>query len=155
MGWGLTLLVQPNTTMECPPLSDSNEKITAMVERALKKDPDLKSSDLRERAGKIDPAVAELSGRQFHAQYVIQVRKKLFGSTPSKRRRSGRKPRTKNKAQADAASSFLSATLNEKKAELNAAIEEAFQRALRADSVKKVDELLASIEQQTREMERV
>jgi hypothetical protein len=132
-------------------VSDDSAKVVSMIERAIRKDPGLKSTELQVRAAKIDASIADLTGRQFHARFVIQVRKRLFASTPKKRAQ--RKP--KAGARADSAVSFLSAAYEQKKLELDAAIDQAFQRAITADSARQIGKLLASIEQQTREFEHV
>lgn len=136
-------------------MPDASAKITSMIKRALKKSPELKSTDLKVRAEKIDTDIAGLTGRQFHARYVIQVRKQLFGSSPKKKRARSKAQTRVRSAPADSATSFLAATYEQKKMELDAAIDAAFQRALAADSVRQIDILLASIERRTREFEHV
>lgn len=68
-------------------MADVNEKVMAFVEKALEKDPGRKSSELFEEAKEMDPSIAELSSRQFHAQYPLQVH----------RRNAPKKPRTSRK----------------------------------------------------------
>lgn len=60
------------------------DKVMTFVERQLKKDPKTTSQKLFERAKKMDPAVARLSLRQFHAKYPLQVKRR---SAPKKRGR--------------------------------------------------------------------
>lgn len=60
------------------------DKVMTFVERQLKKDPETPSRKLFERAKKMDPAIARLSLRQFHAKYPLQVKRR---SVPKKRRR--------------------------------------------------------------------
>jgi len=136
-------------------LPDTNARITSMIKRALKKNPELKSTDLKARAERIDTGIADLTGRQFHARYVIQVRKQLFGSSPKKKRARNKAQTRVRSAPANSATSFLAATYEQKKMELGAAIDDAFQRALAADSVRQIDDLLTSIERRTREFEHV
>ena len=58
------------------------DKVMTFVERQLKKDPKTPSKKLFERAKKMDPGVARLSLRQFHAKYPLQVKRRL---APKKR----------------------------------------------------------------------
>lgn len=134
-------------------MADVNAKVVSMVERALKRDPDIKSATLKVRAAKIDKSVAGLSGRQFHARYVIQVRKRLFGG--AKRRRVGPASKTASTGSGSPSTgSFLLGTFKERRAELEAAIDAAFGRALATDSAKQVDKLLASLERHREELEK-
>ena len=47
------------------------------MERTLEVDPDVSNADLFAGAREIDPSVAELSARQFHAKYPLQVKARL------------------------------------------------------------------------------
>ncbi|WP_420438320.1 hypothetical protein [Candidatus Palauibacter sp.] len=47
------------------------------VERTLEANPGVANADLFARAREIDPSVAELSARQFHAKYPLQVKARL------------------------------------------------------------------------------
>lgn len=58
-----------------------NPKVTTMVEEALAADRNTPSQTLFDRAVEIDPSIAEMSRRQFHAQYPLQVKRALGGST--------------------------------------------------------------------------
>lgn len=61
-----------------------NPEVLDMVVRALQKDPDLRSTELQGRAAEMDPSIAGLSGRQFHARYGLQARKRLAGAGRAK-----------------------------------------------------------------------
>lgn len=80
-------------------MADVNEKVMAFVEEALRDDPQQKSSALFEEAKKIDPSIAELSSRQFHAQYPLQVHRR---NAPTKPKRSRKRPSGKAKRPARA-----------------------------------------------------
>lgn len=158
-------------------MADSNPKVMAMVERALKKNPDLSSTELHERAKKIDRSMGDLTGRQFHARYALAVRKKFAGGGKRRRKkkakkrarktgtrsaggqrkggrkkggrgktgaRRGRPPRARRAA---GAIGMLAETYESQKAALNDALDSAFQRAVRADSVQQIDELLTDVRQ--------
>lgn len=72
-----------------------DDKLMAFVEDELKKDPDAGSKDLFEKAKKSHAAARDLTIRQFHARYPLQVKRKAsLASSPSrpKRRRKTRAP---------------------------------------------------------------
>lgn len=67
-----------------------------MVRSELERDPNVATEVLAEKARKIDPAVGELSPRQFHARYPLQVKRTLSQGAPKKgkrgRKRGGKAP---------------------------------------------------------------
>ena len=66
-----------------------------MVERALADAPDTTTSELFEKAKTLDPSMKELSVRQFHARYPLQVkRRKSLAEGGGRRRKQVRKRRT-------------------------------------------------------------
>jgi len=56
---------------------ETREKIFRMIEEALEEDPDVSNDELQERAAEIDPSVADLSARSFHARYPLQVKRQM------------------------------------------------------------------------------
>ena len=137
-------------------MADASPKVMEMVQRALKKNPDLTSRELQKRALKIDKSVGKLSGRQFHAR-TLQIRKKLLGTARPQKRASRRKKTGNTTAQqaTDPVLEVLSESFSKRRAALNEALDGAFDRAIKTDSVKKVNRLLSSIDRETREFERV
>ena len=132
---------------------DLDVKVLALVERELKKDPDARSKSLQEKALKVDKSIGTLSGRQFHARYALRVRRKLFGGTRSAtrtRQRTKATNRASNPAQALVADSY-----EERKAALDAAITAAFERAIHADSLRRINKLFATLDHQARELGKV
>lgn len=83
-------------------MADVNEKVMAFVEDALKKDPNQKSSDLFEEAKKIDPSIAELSSRQFHAQYPLQIHRRNAPPKPKRQRKKATRRTGRRRASAGA-----------------------------------------------------
>ncbi len=134
-------------------MSNVNPKVAAMVERALKKNPELRSAELQERAIKLDKSVRNLTGRQFHARYALQARKRLFGGKRSGLGKSGTGTPRVRRDDTDPVVTLLTESYREKKDALDAAIDEAFRQALRADSFRRVNTLLSSIERETRQFE--
>ena len=60
-----------------PAPSGDGAPVMEFVERTLEVDPDVSNADLFAGAREIDPSVAELSARQFHAKYSLQVKARL------------------------------------------------------------------------------
>lgn len=80
-------------------MANVDEKVMAMVERELEKNPDMGSGDLFEKVKGKHSSIAELSVRQFHARYPLQVKRRKKASsgassskkrTPSKKRSAGK-----------------------------------------------------------------
>jgi hypothetical protein len=130
-------------TTERESVSDINPKVVALVERELKKDPDLRSTKLRQKAAKIDRSVGTMTGRQFHAKYVLQSRRKLFGGKRSATRRASKSSGRKD---ADPARALLADAVAAEKVALNEAIDRAYEGAFRADSVEGISRLLSAIQ---------
>ena len=55
---------------------DSSAAVLAYVARVLKRNPEVKNAELFKGACEIDASVAELSARQFHAKYPLQVKRR-------------------------------------------------------------------------------
>jgi hypothetical protein len=80
-------------------VAERNEKVMEMVVRELDRDPSIGLESLYGRAKDIDPSVSELSLRQFHARYPLQVKrsrsrgvaKKQKAATTKKRAAAGDK----------------------------------------------------------------
>lgn len=131
-------------------MSERNPDVVRLVERALRRNPSLKSSELREKASAIDESVLELTGRQFHAQYALQARRRL-ATKPASSARKARRPRARTRT---AAVDPLHQVLQSKKKELGEAIDRAFQQQVEADSVSGVSELFATIDRQIKNFEK-
>lgn len=58
-------------------MADASEKVMEMVRKELKKNPDAENKDLYEKAQEVDDSIADLSLRQFHARYPLQVKRQL------------------------------------------------------------------------------
>ena len=67
-----------------------NDKVMQFVERELKKNPKASTTELYGKAEKVSRSVSNLSIRQFHAKYPLQMKRKLAAKKP-------RKPRAKAK----------------------------------------------------------
>lgn len=59
--------------------AETDEKVMAMVEEELKKNPDISVNDLQAKAQKINKGVSSLTSRQFHARYPLQVKRRKTG----------------------------------------------------------------------------
>jgi hypothetical protein len=127
-----------------------NEKVLALVERELKKDPSIQSAELKAKASKIDKSIAELSGRQFHARYALQIRRRLFGRTGSR----GRRKRGRPSASSGEVQRLVTTAYEERRVRLDAAIERAFGRAIESGSFGKVSKFLAALDRHVKELEK-
>ncbi len=56
---------------------DAGAAVLAYVTRVLKRNPEVKNAELFKGACEIDASVAELSARQFHAKYPLQVKRRM------------------------------------------------------------------------------
>lgn len=83
-------------------MAEVKEKVMNMVRKELDKDPDVENSALYEKAKKIDSSIGDLSLRQFHARYPLQVKRqkaqKTGRSSRSRRKKAGSR-RSKKKGQ--------------------------------------------------------
>lgn len=73
-------------------MAETNERVMEMVRRELEKDPSVGNEKLQEKAARIDPSLAQLTTRQFHAKYPLQVKraKKRGGGSSAAAKRGGR-----------------------------------------------------------------
>lgn len=69
----------------------ADDKVMELVEKQLRKNPEVTNEELFEKAKGVDPSVGELSLRQFHAKYPLQVKRKLAPKTGRRSRRSRRR----------------------------------------------------------------
>lgn len=65
----------------------SNDKVMQFVEKELKKNPNIQTSDLHEKARSVDASVGKLSLRQFNARYPLQVKRKQGLARPGRKGR--------------------------------------------------------------------
>lgn len=75
-------------------MAETNPKVMELVDREIRKNPDVETGELYEKARKVDEGIGELTLRQFHARYPLQVKRKLAPRKP-------RRPRRRRKAEAD------------------------------------------------------
>ena len=85
-------------------MADTNPEIMSFVEAEMKKDPEISSSDLFEKAKGAVVAARDLTIRQFHARYPLQVKRKASlsaGGTRRRRRKKAPGPRKRGGAAAN------------------------------------------------------
>lgn len=70
------------------PEAEKKDEIMEMVRQRLSEDPDAENKDLYAKATEIDPSVDDLTLRQFHARYPLQVKRQM-----AQKRRGGRSRR--------------------------------------------------------------
>jgi hypothetical protein len=158
-------------------LADVNAEVLTLVERALRKDPSLRSKELQKEVAKSHRSVASLSTRQFHARYALQAKKRLAGpGKPSPKKKSAKRSKARSKGRAKRSASTTSATASttpsatplkktdpvrallrerfeERQATLARLMDQAFKRSMDADSLTAVNTLLESVEKQIGELQ--
>lgn len=68
-------------------MAATNEKVMAMVEEEIRKDPEVDTQALYDKAKKIDKGIGGLSARQFNARYPLQVKRRMAPPRPRRSRR--------------------------------------------------------------------
>jgi hypothetical protein len=86
-------------------LADRNEDVMNMVRSELEKDPKIGLESLYARAKAVDSSVGELSLRQFHARYPLQIKRGKARAEGKKPTRSARKKRASRQASESQAAS--------------------------------------------------
>lgn len=73
-------------------MADRDQKVMAMVERRVKKNPDVSNQELYGKATEINSDIGKLTLRQFHARYPLQVKRKIAmgGETKLKKKQAAR-----------------------------------------------------------------
>lgn len=76
-------------------MAKTDDKVMAVVEKELEKDPDASVQDLYDKAKSVKSAIGKLTLRQFNARYPLQVKRKKSARAPGKgkRQRATRKRR--------------------------------------------------------------
>lgn len=72
-------------------MAATSEKVMSMVEEEIRKNPDVLTKDLFEKAKKIDKSITNLTIRQFNARYPLQVKRRNAPPKPRRPRRRGAK----------------------------------------------------------------
>lgn len=70
-------------------MSKADATIMAMVEAELEKNPEATATELHEKAKTLSAGVRELSLRQFHARYPLQVKRRKAGKRIGRRKTGG------------------------------------------------------------------
>lgn len=78
-------------------MAASEDKVMEWVQKQLKKNPAVSNQELFAKAKEIDPAVGELSLRQFHAKYPLQVKRKLAPKSGTRGRSRRRRAKELNR----------------------------------------------------------
>lgn len=113
------------TVSTVPPIKDvihvanTDDRVMAMVEKEVRKNPGVNSSDLFEKAKNLAAGLGELTLRQFHARYPLQVKRRMAlarsgsagGAKPKRSKgRGGTKKATSKKAASKKATSKKAAS---------------------------------------------
>jgi hypothetical protein len=152
-------------------VAQSNAKIMAMVERAMKRDPSIATRDLYERAVEQLKEIGELTVRQFHGRYALPAKRKLSPPKPAKKKAgkppkksrqkqsSGRKSRRQAKpsqpAAAPAITEIVESRIKEQRAKLDEAAAGAAERAMKSGRLADIDKLSRALTRAAGELSKV
>ena len=76
-------------------MAEVKDAVMDMVRKELEENPDAENKDLYEKATKVDDSIADLTLRQFHARYPLQVKRQRAQKKSGKsRKRKSRKKKT-------------------------------------------------------------
>lgn len=75
-------------------MADLNEKVMDAVKKEMEKDPSISIEELKAKATKIDPSIANLTARQFNARYPLQIKRAASAAQGGGTRRRRRSRRT-------------------------------------------------------------
>lgn len=96
-------------------MAEVKDAVMDMVRKELEKNPDAENRDLYEKATKVDDSIADLTLRQFHARYPLQVKRqraqKKSGKSRKKKKTSASTGRGRKAARADVDRDKVRATL--------------------------------------------
>ncbi|MDQ3555453.1 MAG: hypothetical protein M3409_01570, partial [Gemmatimonadota bacterium] len=79
-------------------MAEHNEEVLEQVKEIRRREPDTPSRDLYEMAQRMDPAVGEMSLRQFHARYVLTAGRALKKDGAGETSRPARKAASSGRA---------------------------------------------------------
>lgn len=65
-------------------MAKTEDKVMALVEDEIRRNPDIETSTLYEKAKSSIPSVGKLSLRQFNARYPLQIKRRMAMSDTSK-----------------------------------------------------------------------
>lgn len=68
-------------------MAKTDDKVMAVVEKELEKNPDASVQDLYDKAKSVKSAIGKLTLRQFNARYPLQVKRKKSTRAPGKGKR--------------------------------------------------------------------
>lgn len=72
-------------------MAEVKDAVMDMVRKELEKNPDAENRDLYEKATKVDDSIADLTLRQFHARYPLQVKRQRAQKKSGKSRKKKKK----------------------------------------------------------------
>ncbi len=67
-------------------MAKTDDKVMSFVQDELRKNPDAKTSDLYEKAKGTLPSVKQLTVRQFHARYPLQIKRRQAAAAKDKQK---------------------------------------------------------------------
>jgi hypothetical protein len=120
------------------------ESILGFVANAISKNPAVAGGELFELAQEFDPSVGALSRRQFHAKYVLQLKKGL--RTRSAPRRSKARGSDRMTTQAMGIRRLLETHIDARKRDLARSIDAVQQKAVSEGDLRTIEVLARELE---------
>jgi len=87
--------MEPIPEIMDPDPRDLKERVMFLVESLMERHPEMANDELQQEAAEIDPAIADLTLRQFYARFPLQVRRKQnpqWAAKAKRARQAGRSP---------------------------------------------------------------
>jgi len=78
-------------------MAKNEQKVMEFVEKELASNPDVSTTELFEKAKKVDVGVGKLSLRQFNARFPLQIKRRKSLASPSRSTRRGPSRRSRQK----------------------------------------------------------
>ena len=129
-------------------MSRSDDQVSAMLEKELRKDPNAATAFLKEKAAEIKKSVGKMSLRSFHGTYVGSVKRKISGRKGGRKKGAEVKKATGATRSSGSLQDLLSSHLQSKRDALVAALDAAQSRAVKSSD-------LAAIEAFGKKMDRM
>jgi hypothetical protein len=80
-------------------MAKNEQKVMEFVEKELTSNPEQSTTELFEKAKKVDTGVAKLSLRQFNARFPLQIKRRKSLAAPNRRRADAPGPGTRRSRQ--------------------------------------------------------
>ena len=125
-------------------MSELDDQVRDMVEKALIQNPKTPTVELFEKATQIKKSIGKLKLNQFRGRHVLAVSRKLSGKKPGPKKGSRRRSIQVKKRQPK--TELLRDVFEGKKNGIDEALESAYQKAIGSDRISAIQGLLKSMD---------